>query len=172
MEQFISLRPITPEDKPFLCRLYASTREVELAVLPWSDSEKDAFLTMQFNAQHTYYQEQFNKADFLLVLFEHEPVGRIYIDRRQDEIRLVDIALLTQQRRKGIGSYLLNEVLAEGAAKNLPVRIHVEHNNPALILYSKLGFKHIDDTGVYFLMEWSPTNTITTHEEKEVENAR
>ena len=157
MEQpSINLRPITPEDEPFLCRLYASTRQEELAVVPWSDAEKESFLTMQFNAQHVYYQEQFKKAEFLLIEQDDKPIGRLYIDRRKDEIRLVDIALLPRYRRKGIGSMLLKDVLAEGRDKNLPVRIHVEHNNPALALYIQLGFKHIEDQGVYFLMEWVP----------------
>ena len=156
MEQLITLRPITPDDEPFLCRLYASTREEELSLVPWSAAEKEAFLTMQFNAQHTYYQEQFKKAKFLIIQQEDEAIGRLYIDRRKDEIRLVDIALLPRYRRKGIGSSLLKDVLAEGSATNLPVRIHVEHNNPALTLYIQLGFKHIEDQGVYFLMEWMP----------------
>jgi hypothetical protein len=36
------------------------------------------------------------------------------------------------------------------------VRLHVEPLNPALGLYERLGFRRIDDTGVYLLMEWSP----------------
>jgi ribosomal protein S18 acetylase RimI-like enzyme len=155
----ISFRPITQEDEPFLCRLYASTREDELAVVPWSQAEKDAFLEMQFNAQHTYYQEQFKQASFDLVLLAGQPIGRLYLDRRRDELRIIDIALLPQYRRRGIGSRLLQQVLAEADTAVLPVRIHVEHNNPALKLYHRLGFRRIGDQGVYFLMEWTPTKT-------------
>ena len=39
---------------------------------------------------------------------------------------------------------------------DLAVRIHVEHYNPALRLYERLGFTHVDDHGVHKLMEWSP----------------
>jgi ribosomal protein S18 acetylase RimI-like enzyme len=155
MEAQITLRPITPQDENFLCRLYASTREDELAVVPWSAAEKEAFLTMQFNAQHKFYQEQFRQAEFQLILLDDEPIGRLYIDRRPDEIRLIDIALLTEQRNKGIGSLFLKEVLAEGERAGLPVRIHVEQYNPALGLYERLGFRKIGDQGVYYLLEWS-----------------
>ena len=155
----ISFRPITQEDEPFLCRLYASTREEELAVVPWSRAEKDAFLEMQFKAQHTYYQEQFKQANFDLVLLAGEPIGRLYLDHRRDELRIIDIALLPEYRRRGIGSRLLQQVLAEADTAVLPVRIHVEHNNPALKLYHRLGFRRIGDQGVYFLMEWTPTKT-------------
>jgi ribosomal protein S18 acetylase RimI-like enzyme len=155
MEAQITLRPITPQDENFLCRLYASTREDELAVVPWSAAEREAFLTMQFNAQHKFYQEQFRQAEFQLILLDDEPIGRLYIDRRPDEIRLIDIALLTEQRNKGIGSLFLKEVLAEGERAGLPVRIHVEQYNPALGLYERLGFRKIGDQGVYYLLEWS-----------------
>lgn len=156
MKEQITFRPITPHDEPFLCRLYASTRDNELAPVPWSQAEKDAFLTMQFNAQHTYYQEQFKQASFDLILLDGKPIGRLYLDRRQDEFRIIDIALLTEYRRQGIGSYLLQKVLDDANTAVLPVRIHVEHNNPALKLYHRLGFHQIGDEGVYLLMERTP----------------
>ncbi|MCP4407065.1 MAG: GNAT family N-acetyltransferase [Gammaproteobacteria bacterium] len=59
-------------------------------------------------------------------------------------------------RRKGLGGYLLRKILAEATAAGLPVRIHVEMNNPALNLYHHLGFYKTGDTGVYYLMEWHP----------------
>ena len=156
MEQQISLRPVTPDDEPFLYRLYASTREDEMAMLPWSASEKEAFLTTQFNAQHTYYQQQFREAEFLIIEQNNEPIGRLYLDRREDEIRIIDIALLPAHRNKGIGSKYLEEIFEESQGAGLPVRIHVEHNNPALRLYDRLGFQKVTENGVYFLMERLP----------------
>lgn len=156
MDRTITLRPIRPDDEAFLYRVYASTREDELAVLDWDRAQKEEFLRMQFRAQHTFYLEQFTQAQFDLIVLDGEPVGRLYVDRRSDEIRIVDIALLTEHRRRGIGSRLLNDLLAEARAAGLPVRIHVEQNNPALGLYHRLGFRRIADKGVYFLMEWTP----------------
>ena len=153
----ITLRPITEQDRDFLYRLYASTREDEMALVPWGEAEKQAFLKMQFAAQHKYYHQQFRQAEFQLILLDDEPIGRLYVDRRTDEIRLIDIALLPEHRRKGIGSRLLKKTLAEGQRAGQPVRIHVESYNPALHLYYRLGFQKIGDTGVYCLMEWSPT---------------
>ena len=156
MKQEITFRPITPQDTDFLYEVYASTREDELSVLDWNDEEKTRFLKMQFQAQHVFYQEQFSEADFDIILLRRKPIGRLYVDKRADEIRIIDIALLPKHRRKGIGAYLLKNVLAKAQQANLPVRIHVERNNPALGLYNRLGFRQIDDQGVYYLMEWSP----------------
>ena len=156
MEQQITLRPITPDDEPFLCRLYASTREDELAVLPWKPSKKEAFLTMQFNAQHTYYLKEFSKAEFFIIEQGKHPIGRLYVDHRADEIRIIDIALMPSHRNKGIGTTFLKSLLEEGQQTDLPVRIHVESNNPALRLYKRLGFQKVTENGVYFLMEKLP----------------
>ena len=90
MDQQITLRPIKPDDVSFLCYVYASTREDELAELPWSDSEKATFLKMQFEAQHTHYQEHFKQANFDLILLDGEPIGRLYLGRRKDEFRVIE----------------------------------------------------------------------------------
>ena len=152
----LMLRPIRPEDQPFLYEVYASTRLEELAPLGWNADQQAAFLTQQFNAQHQYYQANYVGADFQIILVNDQPAGRIYVDRRIDEIRLIDIALLPEYRNAGIGSGLLNDLLAEAQRAGKPVRIHVEKLNPALRLYERLGFSISDDRGVYWFMEWVP----------------
>ena len=92
---------------------------------------------------------------FQIILQKGEPVGRLYVDRRKDEIRLIDIALLPELHGQGIGSWLLQDLMDEAKKVGKPIRIHVERFNPALRLYERLGFTHIADQGVYYLMEWS-----------------
>jgi len=156
MKKLTTFRSITPDDENFLYSLYASTREEELSQTTWTESEKEAFLRQQFTAQHQFYIEQFTQAKFDIVLVENEPVGRLYVDRRDDEIRLIDIALLPEYRNKGIGTSLINDLCEEAANRNKPLRIHVEKFNPALHLYKRLGFTEMKDSGVYYLMEWIP----------------
>jgi ribosomal protein S18 acetylase RimI-like enzyme len=152
----ISLRPIEDADLPFLREVYGGTRAAELALTDWSDEQRAAFVTMQFEAQHRYYSENYTGAAFLVVLWRGVPVGRLYLVRWHDELRLIDIALLPQHRGRGIGSAVLAAVLTEGQRLNLPVRIHVEQFNPALRLYARLGFRQIADRGVYYLLEKTP----------------
>ena len=160
MKLNMTLRPITSQDMDFLCKVYVSTRQEEMAlVTDWSEAQKTAFLQMQFDAQHAYYSEHYSRAQFQIILLDGAPVGRLYVDRRVKEIRIVDIALLPEYRSQGIGSDLLKEILKEGAQAGLPVTIHVEMFNPALRLYDRLGFHRIADHGVYYLMEWSPDAT-------------
>ena len=80
----------------------------------------------------------------------------MYLDRRAAEIRIVDIALLPPWRNRGVGTALLRNILAEGERAELPITIHVECFNPALRLYERLGFRKVEDKGVYYFMEKAP----------------
>jgi len=151
----IAFRPITPEDTEFLYTVYAQTRAAELAVVDWTEPQKDAFLRSQFNAQHQAYQETYRGADFLIILQHDSPVGRLYVARWEREIRIVDIALLPEYRNAGIGSAIVKDLLDEGARCGKRVSIHVEMFNPALTLYERLGFRKLREFGVYHFMEWS-----------------
>src|SRR3954452_19065464 len=88
----LTFRHISDADLPFLARVYASTRIEELAVVPWSEAQKAAFLDMQFRAQHADYQKNYPDADWLVTMRGGEDVGRLYIERCRTEHRVIDIA--------------------------------------------------------------------------------
>lgn len=152
----IALRRCREADGPFLRDLYATTREAEMSLVPWTDEEKRTFLDAQFQAQQAHYDVQYPDCDRRVIELDGRPIGRLYVDRSEDEILIVDIALLPGFRGRGIGTMLLREILAEGAAANRPVAIHVERDNPARFLYARLGFHRVDTNGIYHLLEWRP----------------
>ena len=152
----ITLRPTQPEDAEFLFEVYASTRLDELVALGWSDAQREAFLRMQFRAQQLSYLAHFPMADFAIILRGERPIGRLYIERRVDEIRGIDIALLPEFRQGGIGTAILQGLLAEASRDGKPFRIHVEKRNRAQRLYERLGFTTLEDDGAYCFMEWRP----------------
>jgi len=157
MADFITLRQAGPEDRDFLCRVYAGTRERELAMLNWGEAEKQAFVQMQFDAQDRFYHEEFSGAEFSVIQCEGRPVGRLYVLQATHEIRIIDIALLADDRKRGIGTYLLDQILKKADSLGLLVTIHVERLNPALCLYRRLGFRDRDSgDGVYLLLERPP----------------
>ncbi len=155
----IRLRLIEESDEGFLFNVYASTRADEMALVDWGAAQKEAFLRMQFEAQRSYYTENYKGAEFQVILYEGQPAGRFYLHRRAGEIRIMEIALLPEFRKRGIGAALIKEVLAEARSLKLPVTIHVERFNPALALYQRLGFRVKEDKGVYLLLEHNPIET-------------
>jgi ribosomal protein S18 acetylase RimI-like enzyme len=84
------------------------------------------------------------------------PAGRLYVARWPREIRIMDIALLPAHRRRGLGTAILADLLAEATTTGKVASIHVERNNPALGLYERLGFRTAADRGVYLFLERNP----------------
>lgn len=154
MSDDVTLRPATQDDEALLRAVYASTRANELALTNWSAEQKDEFCRMQFDAQDRHYRLHYPGAEFLIIDRDGAPSGRLYVERGPRGIRILDIALLPEHCGAGIGTRLLGELQAEAAATGKTVTIHVEKFNPALRLYQRLGFRQIEDQGVYLLMEW------------------
>ncbi len=153
--QSVTIRPATKDDEVFLLLLFASTRpEFDLLDLP--ENQKQALLAMQFKAQRQHYDESYPQAESGIILRDDRPVGRMLVDRTAREITLIDIALLPEHRNAGIGTDLIQELLAEAAAARKPVRLHVLKSNPALRLYERLGFSRVGDQSMYFEMLFQP----------------
>ena len=150
------LRPARAEDRDFLLRVYGSTREEELRLVDWSVEQKAAFVQQQFEAQDAYYREHYFPATFDVIEVDGTPAGRLYVARWEDEIRIIDIAILPEHRGRGTGTALLRALLAEAAEAGKRLSIHVELNNPARRLYERLGFAPVEERGVYVLMEATP----------------
>jgi len=158
----LSFRPIVTADLPFLLQVYASTRAEELAALPWTDAQKTAFLTQQFQAQHADYQRNYTSAAWLVIVRTSNGAGRLYIDRNAREHSVIDIALLPEHRSQGLGGALMRDLMDEADRAGKPLTIYVEKFNPAMRLYRRLGFRTIEDKGVYDLMRWSADAQVNT----------
>lgn len=152
----VSLRTITPADGPLVRAVYASTRDAEMAVVPWDDAQKQQFLDMQYRAQAHHYETNNPNADYDLVLLDGEPIGRLYVDRTTEQIHLLDIALFAPFRSHGIGTALIEGLMDEARRERRPLRCHVEKFNRAWNLYKRMGFQPIADAGMYAYLEWVP----------------
>lgn len=147
------LRRVAAEDRAFLVELYGSTRERELARVPWDRATRAAFVEQQFAAQDAHYRSHYPGATLDVVEVAGERAGRLYVHRGPSDIRIMDIALLPAFRGRGIGSGLLRALIAEADAGRRKLSIHVEAGNPARTLYDRLGFRPAGEHGIYVLME-------------------
>ena len=156
----VALRPVAPEDEEFLLRVYASTREEELAQVPWNEAQRDAFLRQQSAAQRREYDANYPDTEYDVILLDGHPVGRIWISRDDVEIHLLDIALLREAQNRGVGTVLLGALIEEARRTN-KILTHTVFilNTDALRFYERLGFVVVEDLGAYLRMEWHPTST-------------
>jgi len=155
----LTRRPVAADDEEFLLQVYSSTRADEMALVNWSDAEKDLFLRTQLRAQKADYDARFPDAAHEIVLLDGQRVGQIWIGRSADEICLLDIALLPQFRCLGVGTALVKELQDEAARLGKTMRHCVyKPNQSALRFYLRLGFVLAGDVGMYHVMEWTPEN--------------
>lgn len=150
----VTLRPVTPEDEEFLIKVYASIRADELAQVPWSEEQRATFVKMQFDAQQAHYRTHNPDATHDLILLDAHAVGRLYVARRESEIRILDITILPEHRNQGIGTPLIKDLIREAALAGKPLNIWVESFNPSHKLFERLGFSVVDDDRVNHLMQW------------------
>jgi ribosomal protein S18 acetylase RimI-like enzyme len=150
----ITFTPVANDNIDIAVKAYGSTRELELAVVPWTDEQKMAFIRMQFNAQQADYQSRFPQATHLIIQADAHPAGRIYLARLADSIRILDLTILPEHRNAGLGTQILKDLMEEANVAGKAVRIYVENFNPSLRLFERLGFSPVEELGVHLLMEW------------------
>jgi GNAT superfamily N-acetyltransferase len=151
----LTLRAVTPDDDAFLLSVYDSTRAEELAQTEWAEGQREAFLKWQFDLQRREYDARFPDAEYKVILIDGESAGRIWIGRRDEEIRLLDIAILRPFQNRGAGTILLRKLMDEAMVTGKRLRHMVfVLNNDAHRFYERLGFVVIDDLGGYKHMEF------------------
>ena len=152
----VTLRPVGPDDYDFLVEVYGSTRADELALVPWTEEQREAFIKYQLNAQQEHYLKTYPSASHDIILSDGRRVGRLYVARLDHEIRIIDITLLPAERNAGIGSYLIKELLAEANRTGKLTRIYVEDFNPSLRMFERFGFARGEQQGIHILMQKTP----------------
>lgn len=152
----VAFRIIHDADRPFLEYLYATTRAWEFEVTSWDDAEKDRFLKQQFEAQDLSYQRSYPKANRHIITLDGLDIGRLYLDRQDDVLYIIEFTLLPPYQGRGIGTDILRSLLNEAQGGKVPVRLKVERTNPAQRLYLRHDFVQTGVTGHHLSLEWRP----------------
>lgn len=161
-EQDVHLEPASPADKSFMYATFASTRVEELAITGWSDEQKEQFLRLQFEAQRLSYLREIPDAEYSVIRCGTAAVGRLIVERTPTEVHIVDIALLAEFRRQGIGSVLMGRLFDEAEKAGKTVRLFVEKVNPALRWYERMRFQVIRTGPIYLEMVWRPASAVNS----------
>jgi len=152
----VSFRAVTDQDRDFLFSLYASTRAWERQAVAWTDADWDDFVGRQFKAQDQSYKMQFPGASFVIIQMDGVDIGRLYADRQDDCLRVIEFTIAPEWRGRGIGTDILRSLMNEAHGGKVAVRLSVEKNNPAISLYLRHGFAAVEDRGSHIAMEWRP----------------
>lgn len=152
-------RPVVlADDEDFLIELYITTRD-DINFLPIDPEQKRNILSMQYAAQKQQYAAQFPDSKHDIILLDGKSVGRYWTARSETEIRGIDLVILPEYRSLGIGTFLLEETLAEAARTNRAFPFHVLKTNAAAIrLYERIGCELTGETFSHFVMRFQTEN--------------
>ena len=134
------IRAETETDAEFLVQLF-------IACSPLASLLPQPMLRQQALIQQASHQSECPRAMRRIILLEDATVARFVIDwSGTDCSHAVDIAVMPNARKSGIGRHLLHTWLEVADALNKPCRLEVLADNPARRLYDRLGFRAISDT--------------------------
>jgi GNAT superfamily N-acetyltransferase len=144
-------RPAVAADELFLRDLYATTRP-DLA--GWDEESRRPFVDLQLRAQRREWQAAFPDSIDEIVLLDGRPIGRLWVAWLPEACVLVDMILVPKHRRDGIGTRIIENVLAEADRREVPTRLTVTRENGASLAFcARLGFVEIGGDEIYAALE-------------------
>lgn len=152
----ITLAAISGKDESFLFEVFCSVAAAQFEHVDLPDNAKEQLLRSQFSTQLSQYRASYPDANFDLVMEHGNTVGNFYALRGPERYVLIDIALLPSRRGAGIGALLVESLLTEAHLHDKPVDAHVLKGNPAWHLWQRLGFRILEDDGVYLKIQATP----------------
>ena len=147
----------TQADQAVLRDVFASTRQIELALLPPDPVQHEAFIGMQMLAQRRSVALHYPGAVELLIHHQGQPAGRWWLHEDEAGVRVVDITLLPTFQRQGGARTCLRTLLHLADTMGCATHLHVMIDNPVRHWYARLGFDIQGSTGLYQAMTRLPT---------------
>jgi len=149
------LRVQRDDDDGFAAALYSSTRD-DLRQMPADPAVIEQLITMQQRMQSHGYRQAYPQAMYLVLQHGDTPIGRLVLDRLDQVLHLVDIAILPAAQGQGAGSAVLRGLQAQAGAQQCRIHLAVNKSNTAArALYQRLGFRLCGENDVQEQLEWS-----------------
>lgn len=150
----LRVRPAEPDDQAFFAELYRSTRDDLLALL--ADRRYiDGIIAMQQQAQVAAYRSSYPDALYQVLELDGVPVGRLVTASLAGALRVVDIAVLTQARRRGVAGEALRRLQQQAAREGRDLTLAVRKDRAgARRLYAALGFVPESEDAVNLQLRW------------------
>lgn len=141
----IVLRPACNEDFAFCARLYFSAMEKIIRELQLDVAKQEE------NLRHVW-----DVAHVRIITSGGADTGWMQSAMREDGLYLEQIFVDAPFRRRGIGTSVINGLIAQANRTSKPVTLAVVKINPALKLYERMGFRIADEDDRKFYMKREP----------------
>jgi ribosomal protein S18 acetylase RimI-like enzyme len=140
----IRLREATPEDGDFIYQLVEKTMRGYVEKL-WGSFSED------YNRKHV--AEAISSHSYSVVALGGADIGALAVERYDTHIQLTQLYILPSHQNRGIGTYLVRQLIEEAKHSDKPLRLRVLSVNPARRLYQREGFRVTSETPERYFME-------------------
>lgn len=151
----ITLRPRTTTDEAFLRLAYETSRDEEFKEVHWpSPAQREGFFRHQFDLQELHFASTYPGADYDIIEYKKEPIGRLVLSWEPDQLHCIDIILLPGFRKKKFGTAIMNAIIKEADRQHIPASLFFERWKPYLEpFYESYGFVTKKEHPAHFYME-------------------
>ncbi len=136
-----SVRPCVVSDDALLYNVFCTTWRSEVAALP-NQNLAQHVLRIQHIAQERRFDGTHPGFERLVVLHDHEPAGRLYLDRTGEQIQVLDLTLLEESRGQGLGTRILAELVDTATREHRAIELQVPRRHERVTgFYLERGFR-------------------------------
>lgn len=137
-----TLRQATKADFAFLYHLHRATMKDYVAqTWGWDETVQAAMFKDRFDPERSY-----------IVVVDGRDMGVLSMERRIDTLFLGNLQILPEEQGHGLGTAIINTILAQAYDEGISVSLQVLKVNPARHLYERLGFVVSGETATHYLM--------------------
>lgn len=155
-DNIVSLLPVESTHKDFLLKLFKECRPDLALITSINEKQTDDIIYQQFTIEQEQLIIMYPNAEYNIVIFNGQLIGRLYINHGDTVDRILEIGLLDEYRSLGIGKELVTKVIQNALKKNKSVNLQVAwFNNMAYEFYEKMGFEVIENKGVFYEMQYA-----------------
>lgn len=141
--------PAQESDREFSCQVTETTMgDYATQILGLDERERKNYHALDWQSKRP-----------LIIMYDSQPIGTIYVSENENRIEIAQFYILPEYQNKGIGSYLLEDILDNSDKAGSIVELEVLKVNPAVSLYQRCGFEIIGSNEYQYLMERKPGNT-------------
>ena len=146
----IALRVARPVDYGFARQLcFTTMHELVEQVFGWDEYSQDAI-----------FARQFVLSEVRIVTLEGKDIGWIQTQSNDRTINLGQLYIAPGSQCRGVGSAVLQQLLAESGKRGKDVTLSVMKGNPALGFYRRHGFRVTHDDRYKFYLRFEPKHPL------------
>ena len=108
------------------------------------------------NYQLSIHKQRWSEKPWFVVMLGEKSIGTVSIHEQPEFIRFGEFYLLSDFRRRGLGTAILTEFLERCDRTNREVRLEYLKWNPVGSLYRRHGFKIVSESDIHYFMVREP----------------